>query len=568
MEDIFINISLIISLVFVICFFTRLIKQPLIIGYIISGIIAGPIFLNIIPDEGTISTFAEMGISFLLFIVGLHLSPKVIKDIGVFSLFIGISQILFTTVIGYFISLALGFSRITALYLAIALSFSSTIIIMKLLYDKEALEKLYGKISIGVLLIQDLVAIASLLFISSLSNGNIYGLITNTLLKGIILFIVLIPLSIYILPKFTYFFAKSQEFLFIFAISWGLGLASLFNYLGFSLEVGALIAGIILSMTPYSYEISSKLRSLRDFFVISFFILLGSQMILFDINNLLIPIIVLSIFILVGKPLIIFLLMTIFGYTKNTSFMSGTALAQISEFSLILISLGIKVGHIPQETLSLITALGIITIAGSSYMILLSEKIYSYLEKPLNLIGKRNIKEKKIKIREYKYFLLGENRIGYSIMKSFKKTKRDFLVIDYNPETIKRLALEKINCLYGDVSDIDFLDSINFTKSKIIVSTIPDLETNLIMLKEIRKINKSSVIIITSNDILYVKELYNAGADYVVLTHFLGGNYIANIIENLGENKNKYKNYKLAQLKELKERINRGHTHPKIEKNK
>lgn len=568
MEDIFINISLVILLVFVVCFFIRLLKQPMIIGYIISGIIAGPLFFNILPEGETLSTFAEIGVSFLLFIVGIHLSPKVIKDVGKISLITGIGQVLFTSIIGYFIIVALGFSKITALYMSVALSFSSTIIIMKLLSDKEALEKLYGKISIGFLLVQDIIAIAALLIVSSLSSGNISDIIINTLLKGILTFVVLIPIAIYILPKFTSFFARSQEFLFLFAIAWGLGLASLFRYLGFSLEVGALIAGVILSMTPYSYEISSRLRPLRDFFIISFFIVLGSQIIFTDITNMISPIIILSLFVLIGNPLIVLVLMGLFGYSRYTSFMSGLTVAQISEFSLILIALGIKLGHLSPEIISLVTVVGIITIAGSTYMIMLSDKFYPCLSPYLKIFEKKNVIDKKIKSEEYKYFLFGENRIGYSIMKGFSKMKKDFLVVDYNPERIKKLSLEGINSIYGDVSNIDFLESINFKKAKIIVSTIPDLETNLILLNAVKKINKSIIIITTSDEISHTKRLYNEGADYVIMSHFLGGDYMAKIIEHAGEDKNKYKYYKSAQLKELNERIKIGHTHPKIERNK
>ena len=568
MEDIFINISLVILVVFVICFLIRLLKQPMIIGYILSGIFAGPLFLNILPEGETILTFAEMGISFLLFIVGLHLSPKVIKEVGKISLITGVGQVLFTTTIGYFIIIALGFSKITALYIAIGLSFSSTIIIMKLLSDKEALEKLHGKISIGFLLVQDLIAIAVILIVSSLSSGNISTIITNTLLKGIILFVVLIPLAVYVLPKLSSFFAKSKEFLFIFAISWGLGLASLFKYIGLSLEAGALIAGVILSMTPYSYEISSRLRSLRDFFIISFFILLGSQIIFVNITNMIWPIIILSLFVLIVNPLVVIILMGIFGYSRYTRFMSGLTVAQISEFSLIIIALGIKLGHISSEILSLITVIGLLTIAGSTYMIMLSDKIYPYLSEYLRIFEKKHTIERKTSSKEYEYFLFGENRIGYSIMKSFRKTKKDFLVVDYNPERVRKLSLEGITSIYGDVSNIDFINEINFRKAKIIVSTIPELETNLILLNAIRKVNKSVIIITTSDEISHTKRLYEEGADYVIMSHFLGGNYMAKMIENAGEDKNNYKNYKLAQLKELNERIKIGHIHPKIEKNK
>ena len=569
MQDVFLGISLIILVVLAISFVMRILKQPLIIGYILSGIIVGPLLFDILPEGNTLITFSEMGIAFLLFIVGLHLSPKVIKEVGKISVITGMGQVIFTFIIGYFMSILLGFPKLTSAYIAIALTFSSTIIIMKLLSDKEALEKLYGKISIGFLLVQDLIAIIILLIISSYSSGgSINSLITTIFIKGLIFLIILVPIALYVLPKFTSFFAKSQEFLFIFAIAWGLGFASLFKYAGFSLEVGALIAGVILSMSPYSYEISSKLRPLRDFFIISFFILLGSQMIFVDIVSMISPALIFSAFILIGNPLIVMTLMGLFGYSKNTGFMSGLTVAQISEFSLIIIALGVKVGHIPSQIISLVTFIGLVTIAGSTYLIMFSDKIYSSISKYLNIFERKNLNEKKVKIKEYKYFLLGENRIGFSIMKEFKKLKKDYVVIDFNPEIVKRLSSENVPCLYGDLSNIDFLSDINFKKAKLIVSTIPDRETNFIILRTIRKTNKSTIIIVAAMEISDALDFYKEGADYVILSHFLGGTYTAKIIGHAKENKSKYRVYRERQIKELKERLKMGHEHPKIEKNR
>jgi len=376
----FMQFGLIILVVFGVSIIIKLLKQPLIIGYILSGILVGPFVFNLIQESETLNVFSEMGIAFLLFIVGLYLSPKVTKEVGKISLVTGIGQIVFTSLIGYLIGMALGFSTITSVYIAIALTFSSTIIIMKLLSDKDALEKLYGKISIGFLLVQDLVAILILIIVSSLASGTGVGnLVFLTIVKGLIFVAVLTLISYYALPKLSDFFAKSQEFLFIFAVAWGFGLSILFLYAGFSIEVGALIAGIMLSISPYSFEISSKLKPLRDFFIISFFIVLGSRMVFSDITPLIVPAIIFSAFILIGNPLIVMILMGILGYSKKTGFMAGLTVAQISEFSLILIALGVKTGALTQEILSFVTIIGLLTIAGSTYMIIYSEEIFNKL---------------------------------------------------------------------------------------------------------------------------------------------------------------------------------------------
>lgn len=567
MEQIFIQLSLIILIVLGISFIMRLFKQPLIIGYIISGILIGPLFLNFALSGETLSTFSQIGVAFLLFIVGLHLNPKVVKEVGKISVITGVGQVIFTSLIGYFICLLLGFSNITSIYIAIALTFSSTIIILKLLSDKEALDKLYGRISIGFLLVQDLIAIIILIVVSSFSGGtNSWNFILMLLIKGIGAFSLLFVFSYYVLPKLNSFFEKSQEFLFVFAIAWGFGLSALFLYIGFSIEVGALMAGILLSMFPYSYEVSSRLRPLRDFFIISFFIVLGSQMIFADMQSMVFPAIILSLFILLGNPLIVIFLMGRLGYSKSTGFMAGLTVAQISEFSLILIALGVKVGHLSNEILSFVAIVGLITIAGSTYLMIYSDKIYPYFSKYLSIFERKKIKEKNISEKNYEYVLFGENRIGFSIMKSFMNMKKNYLVVDFNPERVKKLCSKGVSCIYGDVSNVEFLDELKLHKAKLIVSTIPEKDVNLTLLNLIHKRNKEGILIVTARHISDAFDLYKAGADYVILPHFLGGEYTAKIIEKAKENKKIYREEKEKQIKELKERLGEGQEHPKVEK--
>lgn len=566
-NEVFIQLSLVLLVVLGVSLIMRLLKQPLIIGYIISGILIGPVFLNVIPKTDTLSTFSEMGIAFLLFIVGLHLSPKVIKEVGKISLITGIGQVVFTSGIGYLLGIALGFDSITSIYIAVALTFSSTIIIMKLLSDKDALDKLYGKISIGFLLVQDLIAIIILIIVSSFSNSG--GVASSALIilgKGALILGILFPLCYYLLPKLGPFFARSQELLFVFAISWGLGLAALFLYLGLSIEVGALVAGVLLSVSPYGYEVSSKLKSLRDFFIISFFVLLGSQMIFTDISLLIIPAIILSLFILVGNPLIVMILMGLFGYGRNTGFMAGLTVAQISEFSLILVALGVQVGHVSSEILSFVTIIGLITIAGSTYMIIYSDKIYSAISQYLKIFEKKKIKEK-IGIKDdYEYVLLGENRIGFSIMKKFIESKKKYLVIDFNPERVRKLQKKGTRCIYGDVSNSEIINELRLDKAKLMVSTVPEMEVNLMIINKVKQKNKNTIIIVTGRQISDAFELYKAGADYVIMPHFLGGEYTSEIIERAGDNKAEYEIEKTKHIADLKERLKEGQEHPRIEK--
>ncbi|PIN76617.1 sodium:proton exchanger, partial [Candidatus Woesearchaeota archaeon CG10_big_fil_rev_8_21_14_0_10_47_5] len=414
--SIFVELSMIIIIAVIVTGLMRLLKQPLIIGYILTGVILSPYFLNIIRSTDAISVFAQIGIALLLFIVGLNLNPRIIKDVGKVSLITGVGQVIFTSVIGFFLGRLLGFSTIASIYIAIALAFSSTVIITKLLSDKGDMETLYGRISIGFLIVQDLVAILVLMVIASIPTGLSFStLVFGIILKGLGLLLLLFLVGAYILPPICKAVAKSQEFLLLFSIGWCLALASLFYYMNFSIEIGALLAGITLSVSAYRYEICSKMKPLRDFFIILFFILLGSQMAFANISQYIIPILVFSAFILIGNPLIVMALMGLLGYSKRNSFLAGLTVAQISEFSLILIILGVKVGHLTNEVLSIVTVIGLITIAGSTYLILYADKIYPLLSRYLGVFERKGKKVDEHRYHsdgDYDLILFGYNRIG------------------------------------------------------------------------------------------------------------------------------------------------------------
>jgi len=566
--DMFTELSIILFLTVLISAVMHFLKQPLIIGYILSGIIAGPVVFNIVQSADTFSTFAQMGITFLLFMVGLNLNFRVIGDVGKTSLLTGIGQVVFTSLIGYsIIRFLLGFSNITAIYLAIAISFSSTIIIMKLLSDKKDLEALYGRISIGFLIVQDLIAIFVLTLISSIQRGNsVTGFAFESAIKGIGSIIVLILISLYIFPHMTKLIAKSQEFLMLFAISWCFAVASVFSYLNLSIEAGALLAGISLSMTPNHYEISYKMRPLRDFFIILFFVMLGSQMVFASISQYIVPAILLSAFILIGNPLIVMTLMGLLGYTKRNSFLAGLTVAQISEFSLILIALGVKMGHLTGEIISLITLIALITIAGSTYMIIYSNQLYRLLSRYLVLFerpGKKIDEHKYHKDENYDIILFGHDDIGFDITTSLKKIKKKFLIIDYDPKVIINLSKEGYDCKYGDVNDTELLDELNFSKTKMVISTIPAIDTNLLLIRKVKDVNKDAIISVVAQQIDDALKLYDAGATYVIMPHFLGGRQASTLIENNQLSLSGFLNEKVAHIENLKLRKGMGHEHPK-----
>ena len=556
--DSFLEIGLVIGLATLVSFLVRFLKQPLILGYILTGIIVGPSLLNIIHSTDTIALFSHMGVSLLLFLVGIGLSPRVIKEVGFVSLVTGLGQVLFTTILGYGIGLLFGFSSVSSLYLGIALAFSSTIIIMKLLSDKNDTEKLYGKIAVGFLLVQDLIAIVILMIVSSLGSGSTLGyFVLTTVLKGLGLLGILVAVGLYVLPWLARLMARSQELLLLFSISWAFALSLLFNYAGFSIEIGALLAGVTLSFTPYRYEISSKMKPVHDFFLVLFFVLMGYQIGLDHVSNYVFPIAAFSALVLFGNPLIIMILMGWLGYTKKNSFFAGLTVAQISEFSLILVTLGINVGHLSKDILTIIAAVALITMTGSSYLLLYAERIYPFFSPYLSIFEKKGAKadqRKKATSKDYEIILLGCDRAGHDLIELFKKMKKKFLVIDYNPEIIMGLTKRKINCIYGDASDLELLNELKLSKAKMIVSTIPDYDVSNTIIHKVREVNKKAIIVVVSHTIEEAMHFYKEGASYVIMPNHLGGYHASMLIEKYGLNLNNFFKEKSKHLEHLKKR--------------
>lgn len=554
---IFTELSLIVVVTTCVTVIIHALRQPLVAGYILSGIVLGPYVLNTLHSTEFVELFAKIGISILLFIVGLSLSPAVIKETGKASLIIGLAQVVITFILGFLIMKGLRFDPIPSLYGAIALTFSSTIIVLKLLSDKGDLNKLYSKVAIGLLIVQDLVATFVLLFVSAFSSNTETVSLSTSLgflaLKGVGVFFALYLVSKFILPKLSAFLAGSQELLFLFSVAWGLGMAALFHAIGFSIEIGALIAGVVLSISSYAYEIGSRMRPLRDFFVVLFFVLLGSQMILSDIPSLIIPAAVLSVFVVFIKPAIVAWVMNVLGYRTRTGFFTGLSISQISEFSLIVMTLGFSLGHIDQRLTSLITLVAVITIATSTYASKYAREIYSFSKKPLRILEWRKHFKREPSSHGHtpEMFIFGYDRVGYDFVKVAEKIETSFVVVDFNPNAVKKMQKAEIPFRFGDAEDVEFLQEIGVHEGKIIVSTIPDYKVNKLLVTYYRRFNPEGIIMVISHDIHQAKELYLAGATYVIMPHYLGAHHASNMIAEYAfdvEKFDKERNKHLARI--------------------
>lgn len=551
--DFFTELSLVIAVGAAISLLMRLIKQPLIIGYILTGLFVGPFVLNIFSDNQTIDVFAGIGIALLLFIIGLGLNPRVVKEVGKVSAITGIIQIGLTTAAGFVVAQAFNYSKTESLFIGLALAFSSTIIILKLLSDKKEHTRLYGKIAIGILLIQDIVATIALIFVTARSEGTFsYTTLLALAGKSLLVIVPMFLISYLILPRLKKIIADSQEFLFLFAIGWGFGIAALFEHLGFSIEVGALFAGVALANLPYAQEIAARLRPLRDFFLVVFFIVLGTQLNFNNFSSLWLPVLAFAAIVIVIKPLITMGLVGLLGYTKSTGFKLSGSLAQISEFSLVLIVLGVSQGLVRDEIADIMTVLALVTIAYSAYIITYSANIYNLLERNLTLFERRKTKQENSKrSQNYDMVLFGYKKGGSEFIKTMEQMDKKFVVVDYDPEVVDVLSSRDIPFIYGDVTDLELLSELNMSRAKLVVSTVSDHATNIFLAQWLEKANPHAVFVCAAESAKEASELYDAGVSYVMMPHYIGSEKISSFIKRNGFNKTEFRRFREKHLEYL-----------------
>ncbi|MFA5954499.1 MAG: cation:proton antiporter [Patescibacteria group bacterium] len=554
MPIIFIQLSAVLCIATLVSWLMKRLEQPLMVGYILTGIIIGPALLGLVHQSDAIETFGKIGVAFLLFLVGLRLKPKMIREVGMIALLTGLGQIAVTASLGFLLAQSLGFSFIPALYVAIAFTFSSTIVILQLLYTKEEQDTLYGRIATGFMLVQDIVAMVLLLLLSStVKNGSMSLFIALVFVKAFVIIFSVYLLTVYLIPKIDRFFAESRQVLFLFALSVCFLFATIFSILGFSFELGAFLAGVLLSVSPYHRDIASRISTLQDFFLVMFFIVLGTQVIPATLVGNWTWIILFSLFILIADPLVVILIMRPFGYTLRTSFYTGLTAAQISEFSLVLLATGVNLGHIPENIFGPATMVALITIFASSYMIMNNERIYNFFERPLKFIfGVDATCEIPQVLRKADTILFGCHRLGSGIVDALETMQTDFFVVDHNPETIKILSQGKIKSIFGSADDVAFLASLPIKNARLIISTVPEGQVNLTLVNFVRQINKDAVVICVSYHESQAEELYVAGATYVVIPPYLGKRYLIDLLKTHQFDDSSYRRERLKHRKDLK----------------
>jgi Kef-type K+ transport system membrane component KefB len=500
-------------------------RQPVLIAYIVVGILVGPSGLSLVQSHDQIDLLAQIGVSVLLFVVGLKLDLASVRHIGPVALATGLGQLAFTILFGFLIILALDKGVMEALYVAVALTFSSTIIIVKLLSDKREIDSLHGRIAVGFLIVQDIAVVLAMMAMSALRGAGDAGtleLVGSLVLRVAGAALLLFALMRYVLPALMRRMASSQELLLVFAIAWGTGLAALGEWVGFSKEAGAFLAGFSLASTGYRESIGARLTGVRDFLLLFFFIDLGAKLDFSTLGAELWPAAVLSLFVLIGNPLIVMAIMGTMGYRRRTGFLAGLTVAQISEFSIVFVAMGIALGHVGVEALGLTTLVGIITITLSTYMILYSHPLYERLAPWLPVFERRTPYRELAVEREPPgevrpdVVVFGLGRYGGRLASGLMDEGLVVLGVDFDPEVVQELRAKGIAVRFGDGQDPAFLDSLPLECVPWAVSVLPDLESNLALLHALSTRHFGGEVAIVARDEAQGIALKQAGAPMIL----------------------------------------------------
>ncbi len=560
MGTIFLDITVIICVAAGLSLIFRLFDQPAILAYILTGVLLGPLGLFHIASTSDLQSFGYVGITLLLFMLGLELRLKELASIGKTAIVIAILQMWFTFVISFITLRILDYTITPAFFTAIALTFSSTVILVKIFSDKKDLNSLHGKLAIGISLTQDLAAIILLVFLSnnkiSLSPLSLTEEIGTLVIKIVIVFAIITFLSYSIFPKITRYIARSTESLFLFSLAWVFLLTAVLAspWIGFSIEIGGFLAGLALANTNETYQIVGRMKPLRDFFITIFFVMLGLQMTFAHVFSILPMVLILSILALIVKPVILILLASAFGFRKRTSFLVSVSLGQISEFSLLVVFLVSSL--LTPDVVTTIVLAGLVSFAISSYVTQNNNFFYKLVGDKLTFLESSHIHhlqdgENKEELLNFKNHLviIGGHQMGNSVLESLEKDE-DVVVVDFDPDVVRRLRQKGVKAFFGDIADPEIQDRAGLDRARLVISTVPDVEDNLLLIERLNKENKRAKIIVMCYEIDDAKRLYKSGADYVVLPHLAGGRHLAKVLKN--EELDEFEKYKNKDLQYFK----------------
>jgi Kef-type K+ transport system membrane component KefB len=532
-------------------FVAHRLRQPLLLAYLIAGVIIGPrIGLGLITDQESITTVSEIGLILLLFIIGLELDLNKLLAAGRPVLVTGILQFPTCVALGLLFFIPFGFKLsggdFGLLYMAVCCAISSTMIVVKLLYDKFELDTLPGRVTLGVLIFQDIWAIVVLGIQPNLLDPQI-GPLAASVLKGALLVGLTLIISKRVLPYVFRSVAKIPELVLIGSLAWCFVVCSAANAAGLSREMGALIAGISISTFPYNLDVVAKVISIRDFFVTLFFVALGMQIPIPTASVLLVALAA-SLFLVASRFLSVFPILRALKLGHRASLLPAINLAQMSEFAMVIAALGIGYKHIDERAVSVLIFVFAITSVASTYLIGYSHPLQERLARVLDRLGLRDLgtatADQSARGGPGKdVVLLGFFDEASSLIHEYELSPagrmhpmlQRMLVIDFNPDVHAELTRRGIACKYGDVSNMQTLHHAEVHDAKLVVSTIPDRilrgTDNLRLLRQARTLCPHASVVVTAHGAAAALKLYDAGADYVLVPRLQSAAEMAAILE-------------------------------------
>ena len=517
-----------------------LLRQPIVVAFIFVGVIVGPAGLSLVPhDSAFVDIFGRVGIALLLFVVGLKLDPALIRTAGFVAVVSGLGQVIITTVLGFLITFAFGVDLLAAFYISLALTFSSTVIIVKVLSDRREIDSLHGRIALGILIVQDIVVILALTLLSGLEGAEggeaTLEQLGLSLLRGAALVAVMIIVARFLIPLIEPRMLSTPEVLVLGGISWAVLMAAGATWAGFSPEMGAFMAGVVLATKRPRQLVAARLTTVRDFLLLFFFVSLGVHLGFADLRDQILPALGLSLFVLVGNPLIVMGIAVAMGFRARTGLFAGMALAQISEFSFVLMALGLNLGHVDESSLALVTLVGLITFAASTYMITYSHQIYRFAQPVLNRI------ERRVAHREDEVFdeadepvevlVFGTGRLGTVILSRLQEMEVEAMGVDFDPVAVRRLQDLGFHMRFADVEAPEFLQGLPLSSARIAVSTIRSPEIEVGILEALREHNFRGPVLLTSQSTSTADRLEGLGATLVLLPFEAAGERASEMIE-------------------------------------
>lgn len=519
----------------------------MILAYLVTGVLIGPVGLNLVGSPESISTIAEIGLILLLFIIGLEIDLRKIASAGLPVILTGVLQVPLCLALGLAFFFGLGFrdsgSDHSLLYLAACLSMSSTMIVVKLLYDKFELDTLPGRITLGVLVLQDIWAVAMLAVQPNLSEPDLAPLVAS-LLKGVLLILFAFTASRYALPLLFRSVAKVPELVVISALAWCFFVVWGATVAGLSREMGALIAGVSLSTFPYNLDVIAKVTSIRDFFVTLFFVGLGMQIPVPAAHTVYVALAA-AIFVVASRSVVVPILYSL-RLGHRASILPAINLGQVSEFSIVIASLGLARGQLRAETVTVVILVFAVTSVTSTYMISANHTLQEAIGGWLRRAGVRDLDHEHPvdqPAHTPKVVFLGFFRDASSILHELEMRGRrkprslvgDLMVVDFNPHVMAGLSRRGIACVYGDIANPDTLHHAHIQSARLVVSTITDDvlrgTSNLRLLRHVRTIAPTAAVIVASAHIDQALQLYEEGADWVFISRLHGAGTAADVIE-------------------------------------